>query len=140
MPRELTYSQPKPRYVKKKPGFRALVTAKKRRAEGPVIKSVRAQCVERDGYCIFAPLGSCDGQSEWMHLGEKKRYKTRGLKPEQRHTVEGSAMGCTSHHRAYDRGDIELALGDTGANGPMRAIYQGKVYILFPIRRRLEAE
>jgi hypothetical protein len=123
-------------FTRKKPGYRALETARKRRKEGPVIKAVRAACVERDGHCIFAPLGPCTSWSEWMHLGEKKRHKTRGMTPEQRHTVEGSAMGCRKHHGLYDRGQIELAMGETGANGPMRAVYQGKVYMLFPVRRR----
>lgn len=125
-------------FVRKPKGSTAQRIAKRRRAEGLVIKKVRAECVERDGHCIFAPLGPCTSWSEWMHLGSKKRHKTRGMKPEQRHTVEGSAMGCAGHHRLYDRGAIELGMLEKGANGPIRAVYQGKVYILCSVRRRNE--
>lgn len=121
-----------------RPGPVARSRAKRRRAEGPVARKVRAECVERDGHCIFAPFGDCSDWSEWMHLGEKRRSKTRGMRPEQRHTIEGSAMGCSKHHRKYDHGEIELALGEKGANGVMRAVYQGKVYMLIPLIRRIE--
>lgn len=134
--RELTYSQPRPKRVRKPKGPTAKYRAKRKRAEAPVIRSVRAQCVERDGHCIFAPLGpACSYRSEWMHLGGKKRARTRGMKPEQRHTVEGTAMGCSFHHDEYDAGAIELAMTERGANGPMRAVYHGKVYMLTTVLR-----
>lgn len=133
---ELSYETP--RRVTKPKGVTAKARAKRKRAEGPVVRAVRTECVERDGHCIFAPLGPvCGHRSEWMHLGEKKRARTRGMRPEQRHTVEGSAMGCDFHHDEYDAGKIELVVTERGANGPMRAVYRGKVYILQPIVRRL---
>lgn len=87
-----------------------------------VVKSVRQQCVERDGYCRYATewlrrdlgvtqRGSCVlcvGLSEWAHLGESKRFKTRGKPPEERHTTAGSLMLCAFHHHAYDDGELRI--------------------------------
>lgn len=116
---DLTYVKPsRPRKPK---GPTARYRAKRRRAEQPVVKSVRAKCVERDGYCRLMGLSPCAGPSQWMHLGEKKRARTRGMRPEQRHTTAGTAMGCERHHGLYDTGQIELAMGERGADGPMRA-------------------
>ena len=137
---ELTYSQPLPRRVKKPKGPTARARAKRTRAESPVKRKVRGECLERDGHCIFAPLGPCSRNSEWMHLEAKKRARTRGMKPEMRHTTAGSAMGCSFHHDEYDAGAIALAMTDQGANGPIRAEYDGKVYMLFPVVRRLSDE
>ncbi len=75
-----------------------------------------------------------------MHLGDKKRARTRGMKPEFRHTTAGSAMGCSFHHDEYDAGAIELAMTENGANGPMRAVYDGKVYMLVTLLQRSYAE
>src|SRR4051812_27429058 len=99
---ELTYSQPSERRQKKAPGPTARYRAKRRRAEGPVLAKVRVQVDERDGFCIFSPLGPCAGVSELAHLEGKKRARTRGMKPEQRHTTAGCAKACTRHHRLYD--------------------------------------
>ncbi len=120
--RELTIS----RYTstRRKPGPTAKARAKRRRAEYPVAKAVRAACVERDGYCRFKAFGDCAGPSEWMHLGEKKRARTRGMRPEQRHTIEGSAMGCAFHHALYDSGEMILTMTADGANGPIVARYR----------------
>ncbi len=132
MTRELTYERYQSR--KPKPGPTAKHRAKRRRAESPVVKTVRPQCVERDGYCKLTALsawtGSCRGPSQWMHLGEKKRARTRGMKPEQRHTTAGSMMGCEFHHDLYDTGKIALGLTPEGANGPIRAEYCGKIMVI----------
>ena len=106
-------------------------TAAKRRAEKKVADVVRAACVERDGYCrlrrefpldylIRASLFTCYGPSEWAHLGDKKRFKTRKMAPHERHTTAGSAMLCATHHRRYDRGELTIQpLSERGADGPL---------------------
>ena len=92
---------------------------------------IRAKCVERDGDCRIATdrfrsgitasaaRADCDGRSEWAHLGEKKRFKTRGMDPEARHTMEGSMMLCKQHHQAYDAGTLRITPTDPakGADG-----------------------
>lgn len=130
--RTLTYTKPLPRRVRKPKGPTARYRAKRRRAEQPVAKSVRVQCVERDGYCRYGkdtPLTPCAGPSEWAHLGEKKRAKTRGMKLEQRHTTAGSLMLCRKHHDAYDqRRGARLWIHprtEDGANGSLQFIDEG---------------
>jgi len=92
------------------------------RMEAKVKAAVRAACVERDGYCRMDrhdAAGPCDGITEWAHLGEWKRAKTRGLPPEERHHTKGSVMLCRRHHRMYDSGEIVIEYGPDGANGPL---------------------
>lgn len=104
-----------------KPASRKQVKAKATRAERQVIKSVRERCVERDGYCRLAGMTErlrCFGRSEWAHLNESRRFKTRGMAPEDRHTTEGSLMLCNAHHQAYDSHHISIMpLTDRGADG-----------------------
>lgn len=94
---------------------------RKLRKESEVKMEVRAFCVVRDGDCRLRgrlPWFPCDGVSEWAHLGDKKRARTRGMKPEDRHTSAGSMMLCTVHHRAYDDGRMSYRpLTKQGANG-----------------------
>jgi hypothetical protein len=100
---------------------RKRVKARKRRHAAKVVKSVRAQCVERDGYCRAGwdrPVALCHGVSEWAHLGDKKRFKTRGQAPEIRHTTAGSLMLCQKHHADYDAG--RMAIDGDDANLPLR--------------------
>jgi hypothetical protein len=101
---------------------------KAQRAEVKVKKSVREQCVDRDGPCRYAKDApaqhTCQGPSEWAHLGEKKRAKTRGQAPEVRHTTAGSLMLCRLAHARYD-GRQRPRLGITatnklGADGTLR--------------------
>lgn len=106
-------------------------TATRRRAkaakDGRYARTIRAQVAERDGWCrvrrdgwtdaILMVFGACNGASEWAHLGDKKRFKTRGLPPEERHTTAGSLMLCEKHHDAYDEGRLTI-LGDD-ANGTL---------------------
>ncbi len=124
--RELTYE----RYhsKRKKPGPTAKARAKRKRAESPVARRVRAICVERDGTCrywkdIFADCFAsveCDGPSEWAHLEDYKRGRTRNMKPELRHTTTGTAMLCRKHHREYDAGRIRVvAFTGRGADGAL---------------------
>jgi hypothetical protein len=97
----------------------------RQRAEQPVIKRVRAACVERDGYCRLSgfPLayGPCEGPSEWAHLFDKKRSATRRMSPEARHDTRWTAMLCQRHHRLEDLHVISIRAEDAlkGADGPL---------------------
>jgi len=126
--RELTYV--KPGRLRKPKGPTARYRAKRRRAEGPVLAAVRAKCDERDGYCRLMGLSPCSGESQLAHLEDKKRARTRGMLPEERHVTTHAAKICESHHGKYDAGKIQIALGDRGADGPIRAQEGTKVLIV----------
>lgn len=119
---------------------RKQVKAKEDRAEAKVEKAVRAACVERDHFCRvstyflegISALHLNPGESEWCHMHAKRRSKTRGLPPEERHASSWCLMLCTRHHDAYDgrtrpRLTIE-ALTDRGADGPLKFTYKGRSY------------
>lgn len=96
---------------------------RKLRVESVVKQKVRALCVERDGDCRLSRATGhvCGGESEWAHMGDKKRARTRGMKPELRHTTAGSLMLCTLLHRAYDAGDLLInPVTPDGADGLLR--------------------
>ncbi len=100
---------------------RKVIKAAKDRRAAKVEKSVRAQCVSRDGSCRLRDLKPgdmstianhrCQGPSEHAHLGKMKRARTRDMSPEDRHTTGGSCMLCRSAHQQYDAGLVEI-LGD----------------------------
>lgn len=100
---------------------RKQLKAKRDRTEAKVKKAVRAACVERDGYCRFhSSTGKyCVGPSEWAHLEDKKRARTMGMAPHERHTTARSMMLCRRAHRDYDAGDLQLRFVDhrLGADG-----------------------
>jgi hypothetical protein len=90
--------------------------------------------VERDGDCRICdweknpsdtheddlpmPDEMSAGRSEWAHLERGKRARTRGMKPELRHSTYSSAMLCTFHHRLYDAGHLRIGIRSSlGANG-----------------------
>jgi len=125
---ELTYVTPgRPRKPK---GITARYRAKRRRAEGPVKKAVRAECVVRDGYCRAAhdwelwKSSPCEGPSEWAHMHSRRRSQTRNQAPGVRHDTKHSFMACQKHHSEYDgRQSPRLfvtALTDKGADGPLK--------------------
>ena len=109
------------------------------REETAVIKKVRPQVVDRDGYCRLYRLdvitrgavtqifGACEGPSEWSHYNEThRRSKTMGQAPELRHCVEHSMMLCRKHSQMYDQNQIRIKeLTDRGCNGPIRATGEG---------------
>ena len=97
---------------------------KKKRTESKHALKIRALVAERDGYCRVNQagatflVGDCKGVSEWAHLGDFRRFKTRGLPPEQRHTTGGSLMLCSFHHASYDRQKTMDIIG-TDADQPL---------------------
>ncbi len=112
---------------------RKRIKGRRQRHEAQVSKDIRSKCVDRDGYCrVFSHpddvrignLGRCSGYSQWCHLGDLKRARTRGLPPEVRHTTAGSLQMCQSHHEAYDHGRMAIlpAVVDAplDANGTLR--------------------
>lgn len=107
-----------------KPGPTASARKAKARKDAAHAKRIRDKVADRDmevgcrawGEC----LGVCEGKSEWAHLGERQRFKTRGLPPEVRHTTAASCLLCTKHHDLYDDGKIDyFCHTDNGADGPM---------------------
>lgn len=110
-----------------KPEPRRREKARKKRAEAAVKAIVRDQVARRDGYCRLwgAPMGPCGGPSEWAHLGDKRRSKTVGMDPEERHTTADSFMACRRHHQRYDRKAtpfMTIQQGAHGANGKLKFI------------------
>lgn len=112
---------------------RKQIKGREQRHEAKIKNDVRAECVVRDGYCRVETLAvkgdvrqwdpPCSGWSEWCHLGDKKRARTRGMDPGIRHTTAGSLMMCQGHHAHYDHG-LMFILGSDGeeatdANGPL---------------------
>lgn len=109
------------------------------RAEAAVIKVVRPQVVDRDGYCrlywfdaatraLIAQLfGACEGPSEWSHYNDThRRSKTMGQPPEQRHCVEHSMMLCRKHSQLYDSNRMLCKeLTDRGCSGLLRFWIEG---------------
>jgi hypothetical protein len=90
--------------------------------------------VARDGYCRLARagLGPCGGPSEWAHVLEHKRFKTRGMAAGERHVPWGSLMACRAHHQRLDGKAApfirEKALTPHGADGAMEFASNGHVY------------
>lgn len=117
-----------------KPEKRRRVKARKARAEKRVKDAVRAACVERDGHCRTGSLMNdagdlslwlyCDGPSEWAHMPERRRSKTRGMDPTFRHDTKHTLMLCRTHHAQFDgRAEPRLfitALTRKGCDGPVR--------------------
>jgi hypothetical protein len=111
------------------------VKARSKREAAKIVRQVRAACVERDGRCRYAndvhaavltlPAGAvcityCEGESEWAHLNEFARYKTRGQPPAARHHTHGTAIICKRHHAMlHDKKLTVSFLSDLGADGPL---------------------
>lgn len=107
---------------------RKTLKGRKDRREHLVEQQVRATVVVRDGDCrLFGrALGVCGGESEWAHLDPKRRFQTRGLPPEERHTTKASVMFCTTHHQAYDAHRFDVVyLTPDGADGPLKYYIYG---------------
>jgi hypothetical protein len=109
-----------------KPEPRKRTKARRDRQESKVKKTVRAQCVERDGDCLIFSrlpaslrvlLGPCEGQSEWAHIGRHRRFLTRKMEAERRHTTKGSGQLCQKHHQAYDAHLFDFETDEQGMDG-----------------------
>jgi hypothetical protein len=88
--------------------------------------------VRRDGYCRLAGVRpfTCEGPSEWAHLGDHRRFKTQGRPSQERHTTAGSLMMCRAHHHAYDQHWLRIEpMTDRGADGPMRWFYDTRTIV-----------
>ena len=116
-----------------KPENRVTTKRRRLRVESKVKQKVRALCVDRDGDCRMAGISwhVCGGASAWAHLGDQKRARTRGMKPELRHTTAGSLMLCTTAHQDYDQGRMHIVLlSRDGADRNLGfAMATGHVYI-----------
>jgi len=125
-----------------KPEPKKRVKDRAKRAEQKVEQFVRAQCVLRDGDCRVGSILNrlfvltfcrCGGESEWAHLEDKRRFKTRGQDPEVRHTTAGSLMLCTEHHQDYDQHRLEIEpLTEAGADGRLRIVRNGLSVLSIP--------
>lgn len=128
MPGPGSCAVPKPEPLKR-------TRARKKRKAAVVVKTVRAVCVERDGFCraVSPWLGKCEGASEWAHLHSHMRSKTRGRPATQRHTAPGSVMLCTEHHQQYDARQLEISLlTEFGADGTLRFTLNGVSVLSVP--------
>ena len=114
-----------------KPEPRKRVKARKKRRESALVKEVRRMVSERDGHCRLHDkgFGLCFGVSTWAHLEDHRRFRTRGMEPEQRHTTTDTVMLCAKHHFAYDLHGITVEYTtDAGADGPLIWIQQSYMY------------
>jgi len=93
-----------------KPEPRKRTKARKDRLERFVERLVRDKVAERDGYCRVSKDGmvQCQGPSEWAHYGERRRFKTVGMDPTERHQRKWSLMLCKKHHMAYDAHELKI--------------------------------
>jgi len=92
------------------------MNAAKKRADGKVKKSVREQCVERDGRCALRDwaylIGFCDGPAEHAHAVQRRQARTVNMPSTYRHMREHSFMACRFHHRAYDAHKFAIVYAD----------------------------
>lgn len=105
--------------------------AREKREEAAAIKDVRARVFVREQFSCrvykdgaVAILGACGGTLQWAHASWKRRSRTRGLPPEERHTTEGSMALCDRHHDAYDEGhafEVE-PMTDRGCDGRLKYV------------------
>ena len=113
---------------------RRIRKGRQRRQEGAVKKSVRAQCVERDGHCRIAAMRDgdrrypatlllfcgCAGPSQWAHRRGFRRSLTRGMAPEERHTTGGTLMLCEHHHSMEEEASLKLLISsEAGCDGSL---------------------
>jgi hypothetical protein len=129
-------SKPEPRKKRK---------AREKRAESKAMTAAWDDATNRDGYCrlyvldpswraqLWRMFGPCRGPGEFAHLGESRRFKTRGLPPAERHSADGGIKLCAAHHRegphAYDRHTLAIEeLTDQRANGRLRFSAGDDVY------------
>jgi hypothetical protein len=97
---------------------------RKARTEAKVKRTVRAACVERDGYCLVQRVpgvfANCKGPSEWAHLAGHRRSQTVGMPATYRHNTAWTAMLCNRHHK-LEEDDVFHVIYKTAnyADGPV---------------------
>jgi hypothetical protein len=71
-------------------------------------------------------LDYCGLRSQWAHLGDKKRFKTRGTGTSGRAATipKSSVMLCERHHQMYDTEHTMTItpLSERGADGPLKFV------------------
>jgi hypothetical protein len=78
---------------------------------------------------LWRMFGACRGRSEFAHFGEKRRSKTVGQAPEERHDRAHSLMMCTKHHKDYDEHRLWIeALTERVCDGPLRFKRDGQTW------------
>lgn len=107
-----------------KPEPLARVRNRKRRRDQTADKVTRELVRMRDLDCRFPKEARewwpCRGPWTRAHLGEFKRFKTRGKPPEERHRVDQSCGLCAGHHADYDAGELAITFTThRGADDPM---------------------
>lgn len=104
--------------IRKPNGPTARARARKKRKDAAVADRIRELVFARDGTCRYgsdvlpAERTTCTGRVHWAHFGEMKRFKTRGMAPEKRHSMAGSLCLCHRHHAAYDAGSLKITAQD----------------------------
>lgn len=90
---------------------------RRKRAEAEALTTAWKESGDRDGYCRLIGVkvfGTCDGKSEFAHVGQYRRFKTRGMAPTERHKRSGGIRLCSCHHRtgqfAYDANRIVIEM------------------------------
>jgi len=99
-------------------------TAKRRRGDAAAVKALRMAVMERDGGCRANHhrdlVGECEGRVAVAHWGDWRRFKTRGMAPEERHQTKGALALCRRHHQDYDGHQILIvSMTDQGCDGPL---------------------
>lgn len=110
--------------------------AAKRKAESKVVADVRERVFRRDWRCracaagVPREYGMTFQEDQWAHLGNHRRFKTRGMAPEERHTTQGSMRLCDQHHHQYDHHTLNIImLTEAGADGPVRFERDGQEFV-----------
>ena len=99
-------------------GPTAKARAAKARKDAAYAKTIREQVQARDVYCraYYMHKETCMGVAAWAHMAGHRRFETRGLPPEQRHSTAWTLMLCAKHHADYDARRLRI----TGnADGPL---------------------
>lgn len=104
-------------------GPTAKARAVKARKDAAYAKTIRDQVQERDELCRacveyveYWTYRIAGLRLEWCHMEGHRRFETRGLPPEQRHSTTWTLMLCAKHHADYDARRLHI----TGnADGPL---------------------
>jgi hypothetical protein len=102
-------------------GPTATARAAKARKDAAYAAKVRAAVERRDVGCRACAMGLASTRvactfPQWCHMEGHRRFETRGLPPEQRHSTAWTLLLCAKHHADYDARRLRI----TGnADGPL---------------------